>query len=505
MLKRARFMLKNKITVKLFLILSGCLILFTAIIVLVQLFVVGRMFQTTEYTVKRENDLSEILLKFEYDYSSLSQQRQDAQNNITTLLQNYGDANKAYFLILDSSYNIKYAPQNTRKALGDYYLNNIEQTFKANKAYNQYGAHFRVQGLFGLPSKYIAVFTEIKPLSETVVSVTAEVHTGDDEAVLKQYVIYVFVFGISLSFLLAALFSVFVTRPVIKMRDTAAKMTRLDFREKCTVHSADEIGDLAMSLNFLSEKLDGTLNELYQANEKLKNDLDFQKEIDLLRKEFIAAVSHEFKTPLTLIRGYTEGMQDHLVKEENIEGAQAIIVDEVDKMDRLVQELLELSKLESGGYVLNKQDFSMDEMLREVSEKYSIIMKERQFVFVCNLSCGKKTVNADKFRMEQVVTNFLNNAMSNTPSGGAISLKSEMMGDSMNVSVLNEGTPIPLQDISKIWDRFYRCDKSRSRITGGTGLGLTICKAILEKHGAQFGARNLDCGVEFYFTLKAEN
>lgn len=497
-------MFKNKITVKLFVILLGCLILFTAMIVFIQFFVVSRMYSTTEYTVKRENDLSAELIKLNEVYSVIIENKAEEQNVITSMLSDYSTKNNAYFFIIDKNYNVKYIPK-YQEPLAKTYLNSIQNTFKSQLAFNfDQDKRFRVNGILGLPSKYVTVFSSVKSKNEYIVAVTAEVHTSEDEKGLSTYVIYVFAFGIAVAILLAALFSFFITRPIVKIRNMAIKMARLEFDKRCEIESKDEIGDLSESLNFLSEKLDSTLKELYEANGKLKNDLEIQKEIDLLRKDFIAAVSHELKTPLTLIRGYTEGMQDHIVKEENIEGVQNIIVNEVDKMDRLVQELLDLSKLESAGYELNKQVFTLDEMLSNVAEKYSIVMKERKFQFDCVLNGSENQVNADQFRIEQVVTNFLNNAMANTTCDGVITLKSEVMADSVRVSIFNEGSPISKQDIIKIWDKFYRSDKSRSKKTGGTGLGLTICKAILEKHGSKFGVQNVEKGVESYFIMKVE-
>lgn len=494
-------MFKNKITKKLFIILSVSLILFTAMLVFIQLFIVSRMYSTTEFTVKHENDLAADVKKISEEYSLMRLNGAD-KKAVISILNDYTEKNSAYFLILDNDCNIKYS-STYKKAYNDIYLRNIEKEFKDQSAVNV-NQRFRVNGFLGLPSKYVAVYAYTDS-DECVVAITAEVHTSSDEAILTRYVLYVFAFGIGVAILLAALFSILITRPVIKMRNAATQMASFDFQQECNVSSNDEIGDLAASLNFLSSKLDKTLKELYKANKKLSDDLDLQKEIDLMRKEFIAAVSHEFKTPLTLIRGYTEGMQDNIIKEDAVDNAHAIIINQVDKMDRLVQELLELSKLESAGYQLNRHPFLIDDMLHDVADKYSIVMQEKQLHFTCSLSCPNILINADAFRIEQVVTNFLNNAMVNTPKDGSIILKSEYADNSVRISIYNDGNPIPTDELNKIWDKFYRCDKSRSGNTGGTGLGLSICKAILEKHGVKYGVRNLKNGVEFFFCLKTEN
>jgi signal transduction histidine kinase len=132
-------------------------------------------------------------------------------------------------------------------------------------------------------------------------------------------------------------------------------------------------------------------------------------------------------------------------------------------------------------------------------------MKEKNICFHCNFSNKKVLVYADKSRIEQVVMNFITNALFNTQENGFINLKTETTKEFIIISVLNEGSHIKENEIEKIWDKFYRTDKSRSKKTGGTGLGLAICKEILEKHGSSYGVENIENGVRFYFTLNLKN
>lgn len=497
-------MFRRKITLKLFLITTLSLVLLVGIVVFVQLFIVSRMYLTTEYTKQRESDLSKVCIDIAKQNTSVLTNTTDS-NIVTNLLDTYADANSACFLVLDKNAAVKYMSTNTKKELTGNYIKSIGQTISGGKGYSNTGLNFRVTGILGIPSKYIAVYTPVDYSNKNagfVMAVTKEVYTDQNYDVLLKYMLYLFLFSILLAVALAAVFSYIVTRPVLKIRDAAARMTNMNFKQKCDYKANDEIGDLSESVNFLSGKLDATLKELNMANAKLQKDLDIQKEIDLMRKDFIAAVSHEFKTPLTLIKGYTEGIKDNVVREEEIKQAQDIIVTEVDKMDKLVADLLDLSKLESSDYKLHSEEFIMDELLQTVAIKYGLIMQGRRIAFEYNLNCECTRVTADKFRMEQVVTNFLNNALSNTPENGKIALKSELKDNSVKVSVMNTGGNISDDELNKIWEKFYRTDKSRNKKTGGTGLGLTISKAILEKHNSTFGTQNIENGVQFYFTLK---
>lgn len=325
---------------------------------------------------------------------------------------------------------------------------------------------FRVKGFLGIPSKYIAISRwtdDYNGRGVYVVAVTAEVYTTQNEEVLKKYVVYMFLGALIFIFIISWIISYIITRPVLKISKVASKMIEMDFKEKCDVKSDDEIGNLAGSLNFLSEKLDVTLKKLKSANEKLKSDLDMQKELDDLRKEFIAAVSHEFKTPITLIRGYTESIRDDVVRQDEKDMVISTIIGEVNKMDRLVQELLDLSNMEAPGYKLNLCRFYIDKLLEKVSKKYELIMHDNEIIFDTRIDIKDAEISGDSFRIEQVITNFLNNAIVNTEKGKHIVLDAYKKDKSIYVSVENEGKHIEDKELQRIWEKFYRVDKSRSK------------------------------------------
>ena len=334
------------------------------------------------------------------------------------------------------------------------------------------------------------------------VAITKEVYTDQNYAVMKTYSGYLFGIVAIVAIALSAVFSHLVTKPVLKIRDTAAHMISMDFTQKCDYKARDELGDLADSLNGLAEKLKDTIGQLQEANEKLQNDLNVQLEIDRMRKNFIASVTHEFKTPLTLIRGYLEMMEDHRLPSHEIQSAETIMIGEIDQLDKLVLNLLDLSRLESDTHELNQENFNSSELLKQIAGKCSVVIREKD-INLC-LKCGgdPTAVYADRRGIEQVITNFLSNAIKNTPAQGTIILKSENEKDLVKITVFNEGPHIEETDMGRIWDQFYRTDQSRTRKTGGSGLGLAICREILEKHGSYYCAENVEGGVQFFFTLK---
>lgn len=501
-------MFKKKITLKLSLITIGLFMLLVGIVIGTQFFIVSRMYLTTEYTKQREKTLSENMrfLLEEY-YPTIYE---DDREKIKEVLNDYTYKNTAYCFILDKDMNIIYESDNTVK-LKKIYINNIKKNIQEITDYPDSNS-FRINSYLNIPSKYIGIWTSIDNYQYTYnkhdsntkyfVAVTEEVYTSDNYLVLRKYSIYLFIIAGIFVIILAIIFSFIITKPILKLRDAAIRMTNLDFTNKCDYKSDDEIGELSTSLNFLAEKLDNALNDLKEANLKLQDDLSIQREIDKMRKDFIAAVSHEFKTPLTLIRGFNEVIADNRITGEEIKEAQNIIINEVDRMDNLVKELLDLSKLESEVYVLKKERFDCVKLINDIIEKYKIIIEEKNINLQYDFDGVSVWIYADKSRIEQVLMNFISNAIINTYENGTIILKTETVENHIEISVFNKGRHINKDDIDKVWDKFYRGDKSRSIKTGGTGLGLSICKEILEKHKCIYGVENVEDGVKFYFIMK---
>lgn len=330
---------------------------------------------------------------------------------------------------------------------------------------------------------------------------------GDAASAIRDMYVYFILLAAGLVVLASFVYSRMISKPLLQLNRTATRMAKLDFSARSDLSRRDEIGNLAHTLNFLSANLRTTLDDLQEANEKLKEDIEREKELERLRKDFVAGVSHELKTPISLIRGYAEGLQDNVAKDRR-DPYTNVIIEETRRMSALVQDMLDLSQLESGRFSLNWQPIPMIDFLQEILRKYSALYQDRPITFQWELPESLPAVNGDPARLEQVMANLISNAVRHTVEGGVITIGVEVMGgegqaNTVRVEVYNEGEPIPEEELPLIWEKFYRTDKSGSRDFGGTGLGLSIVKNILIRHGSAYGVENRSEGVAFHFTLPA--
>jgi two-component system sensor histidine kinase VanS len=291
------------------------------------------------------------------------------------------------------------------------------------------------------------------------------------------------------------------TKPIMEVNDIAQRMSRLDFSKKYPVQSKDEVGQLGMSINSLSEQLHKAISELTEANKKLIEDIEHERRIDKMRKEFISNVSHELKTPLALIQGYAEGLKLNVNEDqENRDFYCDVIMDETDKMNRLVKDLLDLSQIESGYFKVEKTNFDISSLVEYVFDKYQPIFMENG-IKVKVQKPENAIVNGDVIRIEQVLANYINNAINHIDENRIIETTIIIADDKVRVSVYNSGKIIPDESLKKIWISFYKVDKARTRVYGGTGLGLSVVRAIMELHHNAFGVDNQENGVLFWFEL----
>jgi signal transduction histidine kinase len=279
-------------------------------------------------------------------------------------------------------------------------------------------------------------------------------------------------------------------------------MSSMDFNEKCAVEREDEIGSLAKTLNFLSENLSNALSDLKEKNKKLELDIEKERQLEKLRKDFIAGVSHELKTPIGIIEGYAEGLKDNVVEGEAREIYLDIIIDEAKKMNSLVMDMLELSRLEAGKTKLNINEFDLKELFEKVALKNQVDISNNNLTLIRNFSLNNYSVLGDSFKIEQVLTNFLTNAIKYTNNGEKIIVDIVEKKEHLYFSIENTGAFIPENELSNIWSQFYKIDKARNRSARSTGLGLAIVKNLLTLHNSDFGVMNTKEGVKFYFSLK---
>jgi len=320
--------------------------------------------------------------------------------------------------------------------------------------------------------------------------------------VISEFFIYLFYGLITVSIILALIYSNLISKPLVTLTFAANKMSNMDFSVICETDREDEIGSLAKSLNFLSKNLQASLLDLQKKNKKLEDDIEKERQLDNMRKEFTANVSHELKTPIGIIEGYAEGLKDGIVSGEDAKMYLETIIDESKKMSVLVTNMLELSKLESGTTKPNPEAFNINRLITKVLKKHKPDFDENKFNVNFNSSTPYSYVYADPFQMEQVFTNLITNAIKYTPPSNDININIQEELDKFKISVQNMGVSIPEEEISKLFDKFYRLDKSRERTQkNSTGIGLSIVKNILHLHNSEFNLKNIDKGVEFYFYL----
>lgn len=344
----------------------------------------------------------------------------------------------------------------------------------------------------------------LKSTNDSLIFCIASIQPIEEASeVINEFFFYLFLGLIAVAVILALIYSNMVSKPLITLTLVANKMANMDFSVICSTDRKDEIGSLAHSLNKLSNNLHNALIDLQEKNKKLENDIEKERQIEHMRKEFTANVSHELKTPIGIIEGYAEGIKDGIVKGEDADLYLETIIDEAKKMNVLVTNMLELSKLESGASKPNFEDFNINRLINKVIKKHEPEFEANKFNVNFTSTNPYSYVYADAFQMEQVFTNLITNAIKYTPPGNDININIEEGLDKFRLSVQNLGTNIPESEIDKIFDKFYRIDKSRERTQrNSTGLGLSIVKNILKLHHSEFNIRNIDGGVEFYFYLE---
>ena len=292
-----------------------------------------------------------------------------------------------------------------------------------------------------------------------------------------------------------------LTKPLTELTEISRRMANLDFDVKYTSGGEDEIGVLGHNFNQMSETLEQTISELKTANNELQKDIEKKEEIDEMRKEFLSNVSHELKTPIALIQGYAEGLNENISDDpESREFYCEVIMDEASKMNKLVKNLLTLNQLESGKDAPVMERFDIVSLIRGVLGSMHIMIEQKEATVIFE-ETEPVYVWADEFKIEEVVTNYTSNALNHLDGERKVEIKVLQEEDCVKVTVFNTGTPIPEEDIPNLWNKFYKVDKARTREYGGSGIGLSIVKAIIESMNQKYGVCNYDNGVEFWFTL----
>ena len=313
------------------------------------------------------------------------------------------------------------------------------------------------------------------------------------------FILYETVIFFLITFLVIYIISNRFVKPIKEVEETTKAIANLDFTKKIDISSHDEIGSLALSINKMSEELEKNIKELKEANIKLEKDLALESQINEMRKEFISNISHELKTPISIIGGYSEALKLEGLSKEDIEGYADIIIDEAKKMNKLVRDLLKFAQIESGLLEFESDDFLLKDMVEAIVAPLNLEIKDRKIDFKVNVD--NITVNGDYDMLSSVLNNYVSNAMHYVDENRKISITSELVNEKIRVYVRNTGSIIKDEDKDRIWESFYKSDKARTRKYGGSGLGLSIVKTIMNAYKNEFGYINMNDGVIFYFDM----
>ena len=322
-------------------------------------------------------------------------------------------------------------------------------------------------------------------------------------SVFNSFLLFLGFITMVLGIIIVYIASYEVTKPIQQLAQLSLKMSKLDFSARFEGDSSDEIATLGNSMNVLSERLEETICDLKKANNELLSDIENKTLIDKRRQEFVANVSHELKTPIALIIGYAEGLSEGLCEDsESRTYYSNVILDEAKRMNHMVKDLMNLSAIEQGKDLPDFALLDFPKLLQGVISSMDILLKLEEIQLEVEIP-KELYLYGDEFKIEEVLMNYLQNAIHHVTEPKQISIYTENRGKNLvEVHVRNTGNPIPKEDLSHVFEKFYKVDKAHTRAYGGSGLGLSIVKAIMDSHHQECGVKNTLTGVDFWFTLE---
>ena len=436
----------------------------------------------------------------------------DADGNITEgnlqrLIRNFSDSANVSVLIIDNSTEdaTVYSTSRDTKFLKDRIDRYIFGWTKAKYTILEENDQYKIQKTYDpqRESMYLESWGFFSDNSTAFIMSAPLSSIGESVRLANQFLLYVGMIAVLIGALVIYLVAKQITMPIYKLSNLSERMSDLDFNAKYESgkHDMEEIQVLGNSMNTLSERLEETISELKSANNQLTKDIEEKTKIDEMRKDFIANVSHELKTPIALIQGYAEGLQEGMGEEKESRDYYCdVIVDEANKMNKMVRQLLTLTALEFGNDTPSIAAFDVTELVHDLINSSGILIQQNEAKVTVDMP-EILMVMGDEFKIEEVVTNYLTNAMNHLGGDHNIRIWSETLDGVAKIHVYNNGTPIPEEDLPNLWTKFYKVDKARTRAYGGSGIGLSIVKAIMEAHHQQYGVANHKDGVEFWFTL----
>ena len=309
---------------------------------------------------------------------------------------------------------------------------------------------------------------------------TSIAHSNEIIKTLNTFYLYILCFSLLLIILLVWILSKIITTPLKELSDVAQDISHLKFK-RTKVKTNDEIGELADSINIMSDTLHEAHQDLTDRNEHLKR--------------FMGDVTHELKTPIALVKAYSMGIKDGLDDGTYVD----TIIKQTDQISNLIEELLQFSKLERD--VLQKEEFPIEPLVRSIIDKHKIELESKEIQLQTNSNIKNQVIYADLNKMGMVFQNLISNAIKYTTNQNII-ITLEERNKSVYFQIKNGINVEQIKDVDKIWEPFYVLDSSRSKEKSGTGLGLAIVKSILERHGFDYGVSTKEGEIRFYITMK---
>lgn len=386
--------------------------------------------------------------------------------------------------------------------------NNVEVTIRDKEGTLIYGGvltidEFGVTVHEGIEPEISIIFVNNNQgfsLGVSSLTITNILEQIDD--IFTQIFIYVLIFIIIVAILTAFGYTRFLGKPIIEIVDASKKMTNLDMLWQCKTNRTDEIGVLANNLNQMADQLSITLEELKTANIKLQDEIQKEREHERRRRDFFAAVSHELKTPITILKGKLDGMILNVGKFRDRDKYLQEAYKTNESLEGLVREIMMLAKLDT--IRLNLEQVNLSSIVAEVVKRYEPLAGEKQLDIQLN-SESNVFLEADRTQIVTVISNVISNAVKYASFGQLVKINLFNGHKSGTLTVYNEGTKIEKDEITKLWEPFYRTEKSRNRDTGGSGLGLYIVKTILDLHRFSYRLENSQDGVRFTMNFPTDD
>ncbi|MFT8350138.1 ATP-binding protein [Clostridium saccharoperbutylacetonicum] len=438
--------------------------------------ILNSLFLESYYVYKNKGILVSVSEKIKDEYISSA----GSEFEYADMVQNIENINT---IITDKNFNIKYNSVRKKTSEEEKRLSKqVQKEILANDKKNAKKYVYYIAEKENAQNTRLVFFSRIN--DDEFIILTKSVRSIHQSVVIaNEFFIIAGIIIIFIGAVIVLIFSNKITKPIIQMSNVAESISNLQFDKVIKTNSEDEIGRLGNSINKISDKLNCSIGEL-------KRDITSKQEL-------IRNMSHELKTPIGIIKGYAEGLKYGVVEDkEKIDKYCTILVEECDRMDKLVKELLNYSMMEGGMIKLNITAFNIKALLSRIIERFTPVFAEKNISL--NLECiDDFIISADMDMLEKALNNYITNAIDHVSDNKVIDINVENGKERVEISVTNTGEHIPLEEINKIWDVCYRIDKARSRKYGGHGIGLSIVKLIAELHGGAARVENIDRGVKF--------